>query len=465
MNNNVLIGLEIHAQMNTFSKMFSSSPVTFKEEPNSRVSPIDIAFPGAMPLVNKRAIINAIMMCNALHMHIDNELWFDRKNYFYHDLPKGYQITQKYRPIGRHGYVEISNKIINIIEIHLEEDTSKQIDLGNNILLDYNRSGIPLLEIVSDVDISNGQEAVEYVEEIRSLLIYLGISNGNMSEGSLRVDVNISLDGNNKVEIKNINTLENIKNAIDYEIKRQQDLIDNKKIILKETRKFDEDNQITISMRRKAESIDYNYTVGTNIAPIKLSEEFIKEAIDNSPETKKQKIIRYKNLGLSEEDIYCLTKDVDISNYYDELIKYTNNFKEAVNWINVEVQSILKKIKIKVGDLKITPKELSKIISLVDDEKISHKQGREILFEVALNHNDLDAEISKIESSLINDEREIKSLIKEIIDDNPSRILDYHNGKTHVVSYVVGQLLNKTHGKVNPRLANKLVLQELQRRK
>ena len=288
MNFEVIVGLEIHVEMKTKSKMFSSAPVTFGKTPNTMVVPFDMAFPGTLPTVNKQAVINAIRVCHALHMSIDNELWFDRKNYFYSDLPKGYQITQKARPIGRTGYVEINldgqKKRINFERLHIEEDACKQVHYKDCTHLNYNRAGIPLAEIVSLPEIHNGKEAMLIVDKIRSIVSFLDVSSGKMEEGTLRCDVNVSIRPygcktfGTVVEIKNINTLTNIQRAIDYEIKRQEALLLSGQIVKKETRRYDESKKQTILMRNKTDDVDYKYFTEPNIPPIKLSDEFIKEA-------------------------------------------------------------------------------------------------------------------------------------------------------------------------------------------
>ena len=301
MNFEAVIGLEIHVEMNTKSKMFSSAPVRFGVEPNTCVAPFDVAFPGTMPTVNKQAVINAIRACHALHMNIDDELWFDRKNYFYSDLPKGYQITQRNRPIGKEGYLDIETSLgkkrIHFERLHIEEDACKQIHYKDYTLLDFNRAGKSLIEMVSKPEINSAKEALKVVEKIRSIVTFLGVSTGKMEEGTLRCDVNVSLRpigstvlGFN-VELKNINTLNNIYRAIEFEIKRQKASLLSGEPVKKETRRFDEIKKETVVMRDKNEDVDYKYFIEPNIPPIKLSSEFIKEAIESSPELAEKKLI------------------------------------------------------------------------------------------------------------------------------------------------------------------------------
>ena len=281
----VIVGIEIHVQMKTNSKMFSSAPVSYGKDSNTQVDLYDFAFPGTMPTINKDAVIHAVRVANALNMEIDNTLLFERKNYFYSDLPKGYQLTEQFRPLGKNGYLIIGDKKIEIERLHIEEDTCKQVHLNNCSLLDYNRAGIPLIEIVSKPDIDSSEMAMKYVEEIRSIVSFLGASDGKMEEGSLRCDINISLKDKEssklgtKVEIKNLNSISNIKKAIDYEIKRQTELLNCGQEVWQETRRYDEANKKTTLMRFKIDEIDYKFFTDPNIPPMRLSKEFIKEAI------------------------------------------------------------------------------------------------------------------------------------------------------------------------------------------
>ncbi len=460
-----VIGLEIHVQMNTKSKMFSSAPVDFGGVPNTRIAPLDMAMPGTMPVVNKQAVINAIRVCHALHMHIDNELWFDRKNYFYSDLAKGYQISQHKRPIGKNGYLDINDKRIVVDKLQIEEDTCKQLHLDDCSLLDYNRSGIPLLEIVSKPEITSGEEAMRYVEKIKSIVSFLGVSNGKMEEGSLRCDVNISLKEKNsnilgaKVEIKNLNTLSNIKKAVEYEINRQKEILLSGGRVEQDTRRFNEQTKKTVKMRLKTDSIDYKFFTEPNLPPIRLSEQFIDNAIKTSPELAEQRYERYLKLGLNEYDSRLLTLDKDVSDYFDKTISYGVNPKLAANWINVDIQTILKKNNISIKDFNIEPGRLSSLIKLIEKDRITNKQGREIFSYMLKCSKGPEDFIGQNETT--NDE-ELKNLIASLISDQI--VKDYQNGKDKVVGYVVGQILKVTQGKVNPAKVNKMVLEELKRR-
>lgn len=469
-----VIGLEIHVEMKTKSKMFSSGPVSYGEDPNTEVNVVDMGFPGVMPVVNKQAVINAIRVSNALHMSIDDVVMFERKNYFYSDLPKGYQITQQFRPIGSNGYLLINTsqgeRKIGIERLHMEEDTCKQLHSWDFSLLDYNRAGIPLIEIVSRPDLRTGEEAAKYVEKIRSIVSFLDVSDGKMEEGSLRCDVNISLREKGtekfgtKVEIKNLNSIANIQKAIDFEISRQSIILDFGGVIEQETRRFDEGSKETVLMRVKTDAVDYKYFTEPNIAPIKLSKEFIDEAIKTSPELAEVKLERYKGLGLNEYDSNLLLADKDISNYYDEAIKSGANPKLLANWIIGDVQSVLNKESISIKSFKISPSLLGELVLLIEQGKVSNKQARELFAKMIENPISPKKLLEESGTSLISDEDTLKAIVKEVVDANEQSVIDYKNGKDRALGFIVGQIMKKTQGKANPGLTSKLVLEEIKRR-
>lgn len=475
MNFEAVIGIEIHVEMKTKSKMFSSAPVLFGAEPNTLVRPLDIAFPGTMPLVNKQAVINAIRVSNALHMSIDNELWFDRKNYFYSDLPKGFQITQDKRPIGRDGYVEIKTKNgikkIEIERLHMEEDTCKQLHMSNYSLLDYNRAGTPLVEIVSRPNIRSGEEAMKYVEQIKSIVQFTDVSDGKMEEGSLRCDVNISLRPigsekfGTKVEIKNLNSLSNVEKAIEFEIIRQQKLLLAGIPVEQETRRFDEMRKETVLMRKKTDAVDYKYFTEPNITPIKLSDEFIKNAIETCPELASSKRNRYINdLKLSEYDADILLQDKAVSEYFDKTIKYNANPKLLVNWIMVDIASYLNKNNYSISDLKLSPEHLSDLVKIISEGKISSKQAKDVFLDIVeTNASPIDV-ANKLGIVQMSDENAIMDLVIEALNENPQAIEDFKNGKDRAVGFLVGQIMKKSRGKANPAMTSKLVIQELKKR-
>ena len=472
MNFEAVIGLEIHVEMKTKSKMFSSAPIDFKAEPNTLVAPLDMAFPGTMPIVNKEAVRNAIRVANALHMQIDHELWFDRKNYFYSDLPKGYQITQQDRPIGKEGYLEIevngTKKKCEIERIHMEEDTCMQHHFSSYSLLDYNRAGIPLIEIVSKPVLRSGLEARKYVEKIREIVTFANVSDGKMEEGSLRCDVNISIRPygvetfGTKVEIKNLNSLAHIEKAIDFETKRQSELLLLGKKVQQETRRFDEAKKETVLMRVKTEAADYKYFVEPNIPPIKISDEFINNAIKTCPELYDEKLERFlNNYSLNLTDAKIILSNVDYANYYDLCAKYTSNYQNLANFFISSILGYLNKAMIDIKDFNVDPKYISELVDLLKSKEINSTQGADI-FAKLIKENRSPLKIKEeTGATLINDEDKIRQLVLEVISLNPTLPSDFKAGKTRAQGFVMGQIMRKTGGKINPAIANKIIVEEL----
>jgi len=476
MNFEPVIGLEIHVELKTKSKMFSSAPVTYGKEANSQTAPLDLGFPGTMPVVNKEAVIYAIRVSNALHMKIDHELHFDRKNYFYSDLPKGYQITQDRRPIGSDGYLEIvlngQKKRIGIERLHMEEDTCKQLHFKNFTLLNYNRAGTPLIEIVSRPEIRSGEEAMKYVEMIRSIVVFSEVSDGKMEEGSLRCDVNVSIrpegskEFGTKVEVKNINSISYVKNAIDFEVERQKKLIESGGKVIQETRRYDDETKSTVAMRLKTDSVDYKYFPEPNIIPIKLSDKFVDDAIASCPELAESKKERYLNeFKLNEYDASLLVSDKDISSYYDKCAKLTKQYKILANWMNVDVLSYLNKNNITINEFPLNPEQLVSLINIIEKNEVSSNQAKAIFAKMVEEKCDAQKarQILGI-SSQISDESFIKNVIKEVLDENPQSIKDYKEGKDRALGFMVGQVMKKTQGKVNPKMTSEMLLKELENR-
>ena len=475
MNFETIIGIEIHCELNTRTKMFSSAPNTFGKEPNTQVSPVDLAHPGTMPTVNKQAVIYAIMACSALNLEIDNELWFDRKNYFYSDLPKGYQITQDKRPIGKNGYIEVETanglKKIGIERIHMEEDTAKQSHFGDYALIDYNRCGVPLIEIVSKTDMRSGEEAAKYVEKLRSILSYCGVSDCKMDEGSMRCDINISLRpfGTDKfgvkTEIKNLNSINNIQRAIEFEVARQEKILLKGLEVEQETRRFDETSKQTVLMRKKTDAVDYKYFTEPNIMPIKLSDTFIKKAVELVPELPDARYNRYLDeLKLSSYDAKQLIANKKVADYYENCLKYFNDPKIVANWILGDIFSYLNKNNKTIETLKLEPSNLGKLLSLLKEGKISSKQGKEV-FNLIIESNE-DPEILAKNKGMVqeSDEGLIKEYINEVLMENPQAIATYKSGRDNILGFLVGQVMKKSKGKANPALTSKLLKDEIMKR-
>ena len=475
MNFEAVIGLEIHVQQKTKSKMFSSSPNSFSRDPNTQVAPLDMAFPGTMPVVNKQAVINAIRVANALHMEIDHTLYFDRKNYFYSDLPKGFQITQQRRPIGKNGYVMVDTpngkKRIGIERIHMEEDTCKQEHFMDYSLLDYNRAGVPLCEIVSLPEISNGVEAREYAEAIRNIVVYSGTSDGKMEEGSMRCDTNISLrpygqkEFGTKVEIKNINSFKNIELAIEYEMKRQSQLLLQGIKIQQETRRWDEASGKTVLMRVKTDAVDYKYFCEPNITPIHLSDEFVQDAIDTCPELYDSKKERYLKAGLSDADANVILANPKMAAYFEEGLAKVSNAKDLANFLIVEINSYLNKNEIVIENLKLSPLTLGEIVSYQEKGGLSHKQCTDILNKVLEEGCSPEEAKSALHIvAQVSDSSVIMGFVTEVLDKNPQSIQDFKNGNQRVLGFLVGQIMKASHGKVNPAEVSKTLRQELDKR-
>ena len=475
MNFETIIGIEIHCELNTKTKMFSSAPNSFGKEPNTQVSKVDMAFPGILPTVNKKAVEYAIMACSALNLSIDNELWFDRKNYFYSDLPKGFQITQDKRPIGRDGYIEVDTingvKRIGIERIHMEEDTAKQSHYGDYTLIDYNRCGVPLIEIVSKPDMRSGEEAAKYVEKLRSILSYLGVSDCKMEEGSMRCDINISLRpiGSEKfgvkTEIKNLNSINNIQRAVEFEISRQEKLLLKGLEVEQETRRFDEASKQTVLMRKKTDAVDYKYYTEANIMPIKLSDAFINKAINLVPELPDARFNRFvSELNLSEYDARQLINQKAVADYYEEVLKDYNDPKITANWILGDVYSYLNKNNLTIKDFKLSTSNLAKLLTLLKQGKISSKQGKEI-FNIIIETNEDPETIAKAKGMVQeSDEGLIMEYINEVLQDNPQAIATYKSGRDNILGFLVGQVMKKSKGKANPAITSKLLKEEIMKR-
>ena len=476
MNFEAVIGLEIHVEMKTKSKMFSASPNSFSRNPNTEITPFDMAYPGTMPLVNKQAVINAIRVANALHMTIDPLVRFDRKNYFYSDLPKGFQITQQFHPIGRDGYLDVKGKNgetkrIRIERIHMEEDTCKQLHFADYSLLDYNRAGVPLVEIVSLPDMRNGTEAMHYVEAIRNIVLYSGTSDGKMEEGSLRCDVNISIrpygseEFGTKVELKNLNSTKNIETALDYEIARQSACLLSGVPVQQETRRFDEASGKTVLMRVKTDAVDYKYFPEPNIVPIRLSDEFVQKAIDTCPELYDAKKARYVSAGLSETDADIILANMDMALYFEKAIAKNEKLAKVIaNFLIVEANSYLNKNGISMKEFPLPPETLDEIASMQNDG-YTHKQCADIFFYCLENNAGAEeARLAKHIEKQVSDDGAVLGFVSTVLDANPQSVADFKAGKDRAKGFLIGQVMKAAKGKVNPAAVAKVMAEELAKR-
>ena len=469
----VIIGIEIHCELKTKTKMFSGTPVLFGAPANTCVNEIDLGHPGTMPCLNKQAVAMAVQACTALNMEIDPLVRFDRKNYYYTDLPKGFQITQQFYPIGRRGHVEIETengpKIIRIERLHMEEDTAKQFHYDAGTLIDFNRAGTPLVEIVSEPDIRSGREAMAYVEKLRQTLYYLGVSDVKMEEGSMRCDVNISLRpvGTEKfgvkTEIKNLNSISNVQKAVEYEIERQTQILNEGGQVVQETRRFDEASRTTISMRKKEGAVDYKYFPEPNIFPIQLDPEWIRQLQAAMPEMPEVRQARYAELGLPENDIALLVANKELADYYDQVMKHTQHAKIAANWVIVELPAGLTKLNTKLAENPVAPQAMAELVNMIVGGEISGKQAK-IVFEEVLQGKDPKQVAQEKGMKQLSDSSALIALINQVLDDQPQSITDYKNGKDRAVGFLVGQVMKKSKGQANPAMTNKLIVEELKKR-
>ena len=468
------IGIEIHCQLKTVTKMFSGAPTSFGRKANTCVNEIDLGHPGTLPCVNKEAVAKAVEACTALHMTIDPLVKFDRKNYYYSDLAKGFQITQQFHPIGRDGYIEISTdngpKRIRIERIHMEEDTAKQYHLSKVSLLDFNRAGTPLIEIVSKPDMKNGQEAEAYVEALRQTLYYIGVSDCKMEEGSMRCDVNVSIapKGSDhlgtKNEIKNLNSISNVGKAVDYEIRRQKEILESGGTVHQETRRFDDKTGTTILMRRKEGNVDYKFFPEPNIFPIRLDEKWIRSIQENMPELPQARKERYeKEYGLSEHDIGILIDNKEMSEFFEKVMQYAKDAKSVCNWLLSDVSAWLNKNEKTIDTCDLKPEHLAKLVSMIDEGKISNAQAKKVVDDMMQGR---DPEEAAKEKGLqqISDTGAIAKMVEEVLDANPQAIEDFKNGKKRAVGFLTGQVMKKSKGQANPSLVSKLLNEHLKKR-
>lgn len=474
MNYETVIGIEIHCELKTKTKMFSSAPTSFGEVANTCVNEVDLGHPGTLPCVNKEAVLLAILAATALKCEIDPLIRFDRKNYYYSDLPKGYQITQQFHPIGSGGVITIDTehgkKDIRINRMHMEEDTAKQFHSDAGTLIDFNRAGTPLVEIVSEPDIRNGAEAAAYVEKLRALLYYLGVSDVKMEEGSMRCDVNVSLrpEGSStfgtKTEVKNLNSISNVQKAIDAEVIRQKAILENGEKVIQATRRYDEAQKTTILMRKKEGDVDYKFFPEPNIPPIRIDDAWIKEVQAGMDELPDERKARYQtDYGLNDYDADVLVANRELSNFFDEVAKHTDNYKKAANWVIVEVIAALNKANIKVVDNPCKPEYLADMINMVDKGEISGKQAKSV-FEEIMQGKDPKKVVEEKGMKQMSDSSALLDIITTVLDNNPQSIEDFKNGKDRAVGFLVGQVMKASKGQANPAMSNKLIQEELKKR-
>ena len=469
----VVIGLEVHCELKTVTKNFSASKNEYTSIPNIHVTPVDLGLPGILPVVNMEAVKKALKTAMALNCTNPDEVLFDRKNYYYPDLPKGYQITQVTKPMGKNGYLKIVmpdyEKDILIHQLHLEEDTASLDHYPAYSLIDYNRSGIPLIEIVTEPCISNALEAVKFLETLRDVFIYCEVSEADSKKGQMRCDVNISLTDSDKlgtkVEMKNINSFSSVKAAIEYEIKRQNEVLDKGEKVIQETRRFDEETMKTYSMREKVDAVDYKYFIEPNMPPVKLTKEFLDDIRKEIPKLQYERYHQYTNeYELSEYDSNVLVKDKDIADYFEELISYGIKPKEACSWVTTVILGSLNKLNTDLEGLFITSKMLSEVIKLILDNKISVGNAKKVLYRAMDEKVDPIKIIEKEHLRQIDDESVLVKLVNEALDEHEDIVLQFKEGKEYVTNYFVGQVMKKTKGQASPVKTLEIIKEEIKKR-
>jgi len=469
-----VIGLEIHAQLNTKSKIFSGASTQFGAKPNSQACAVDLGLPGVLPVVNKEAVSKAVRFGLAVDAHINQINVFDRKNYFYPDLPKGYQISQLELPIVGEGKIDImvngESKTIGVTRAHLEEDAGKSIhDLYDDYTaVDLNRAGTPLLEIVSEPDMRSAEEAVAYAKKIHSLVQYIDICDGNMQEGSFRCDANVSIrplgqkEFGTRTELKNINSFKFLEKAINLEVERQQDLLEDGGSVIQETRLYDADKNETRSMRSKEEANDYKYFPDPDLLPVEVTDELLEQIKKELPELPHQKKARYvESLGLSDYDADVITSSKAIADYYERMIANNNNAKLCANWVMGELSGALNKDQLDISQSPIPPEELSLLVERISDNTISGKIAKDVFKALWNQEGSVDQIIDSKGLKQITDTGEIEKIIEEVISNNSAQVDQYRSGNEKILGFFVGQIMKATNGKANPKQVNEILREKL----
>ena len=472
-----VIGLEVHVQLDTDSKIFCSCSTEFGNEPNENTCPVCLGLPGTLPVLNKKAVDYAIMAGLALNCDIAEYSKFDRKNYFYPDLPKAYQISQFDLPVAENGNIEVETDEgifnIGVTRVHLEEDAGKlihegSIDKSKGSLVDYNRTGVPLIEIVSEPDMRTPAQAKAYLTQLKMIMEYLGISDCNMEEGSLRCDANVSLrpegqeEFGTKAELKNMNSFSAVEKGLEYEVKRQKDLLDNGEEIDQETRTWDESLNKTISMRGKEEAHDYRYFPEPDLVPLEIDEAWKEEMRKELPELPREKYKRFiSDLGLPEYDAGVLTGDKDMAVFFEEVLKDYDDPKNLSNWMMGEFLRLLNENDESPFDSGVSPINLAKMLKMIDEDVISGKIAKEVFEKMYNNGSDPETIVEEEGLKQISDEDELETIVDGIIEDNPDAVEDIKNGKDKAIGFLVGQVMKETRGKANPELVNQMFRDKL----
>lgn len=476
MNFETVIGLEIHVELKTDSKIFSTSPAHFGAEPNVNTNVVDFSYPGVLPVMNEKALEYGIKAALALNCDISQHTHFDRKNYFYPDNPKAYQISQDESPVGHDGWVEIDvagkKKKIRVERVHLEEDAGKNIHGTDGYsYVDLNRQGTPLIEIVSEADIRSPEEAYAYLDAVRSIIQFTGVSDVKMEEGSMRCDANISLrpygqeEFGTKTELKNLNSLNFVKKGLEYEVKRQTQVLLSGGVIQQETRRYDDATGETVLMRVKEGASDYRYFPEPDLPPLTISDETIariKEELPEMPQARRERYIQ--ELGLPEYDAMVLTLTREMSDFFDATLEAGADAKQASNWLMGDVSAYLNSQQKTLSETKLTPENLAGMIQLIVDGTISSKIAKKVFKELIEHGGDAKKVVEEKGLVQLSDPAQLLPIITEILDNNVQSIEDFKNGKDRAVGFLVGQAMKQTKGKANPGVVNKLIMEELAKR-
>jgi aspartyl-tRNA(Asn)/glutamyl-tRNA(Gln) amidotransferase subunit B len=473
----VVVGLEVHAQLLTASKLFCGDSAAYGGEPNSHISPITLGHPGTLPKLNKQAIDFAIKMGLACHCEINRYNYFARKNYFYPDLPKGYQLSQHTTPVCKEGYVAIKTaegaKQVRLNRIHLEEDAGKSLhDIDpQNTCVDYNRAGVPLIEIVTEPDLRSGDEAYAYLTELRKLLRYLEICDGNMEEGSMRCDANISIrkKGETKlgtrVEVKNLNSIRNVKRAIEIEAKRLIDEVENGSVIIQQTRSFDAAGGTTFALRSKEDADDYRYFADPDLPPFRVTEEMLQQVRASIPALPEERIAQYMlQWQLPEYDARVITDEKEMADYFEQITRHTTNYKAAANWMLGPVKSWLNENSRGINDFPLQPPTIAALVALIDSGQVSFSVASTRLFTALLNNPgaapaDLAKQLNLLQDS---NENNVAAWIEEVLNRMPEKVEEYRKGKKGLIGLFVGEVKKVSKGKADPKLTNDILLKKLQ---
>lgn len=464
--NKVIIGLEIHAQLNTKTKMFCSCKVDFSSPPNSNICPTCLGLPGALPSLNEKVVLYALMIAKALNCEINRKSLFHRKNYFYPDLPKGYQISQYDTPLAKEGFLKLPylDKKVRIIRVHIEEDAGKLIhpeDImeANYSYVDYNRAGVPLVEIVTYPDLNSPEEAVKFLEELREILVYLGVSTGNMEEGALRCDANISIEGHNRCEVKNMNSFRSVKRALEYEIKRHIDLLSKGEEIVQETRHFNESDGKTYSMRGKEEAEDYRYFPDPDLPPIIITDELLDKAreIKELPSDIREKL---KSFSLSDNEIETYVSMKDLREFFFEVLKIFPKPRVVTNFLLTDVLGVLNEKNLSKPPF--SPVDFGKATLMFYKKEISSKILKRII-ELLFEGKSLEYIINNENILPITSKEEIRKIVLEVLEENIKVKEDFKKGKEKALTYLIGQAMSKGKGRLNPDILKEVLLEELNR--